>query len=138
MSRKREARRIEIPAPCASSAGESPLDGGPSAGGCGQRIPRDQTEALEADQVLRFAAERRIPSAFWESELAVRGATIAYGVDPTKELRRTVDQLARVLKGAKPAELPVDQATNYELVVNREAAQALGITIPASILARAR
>lgn len=68
----------------------------------------------------------------------MRGATIAYGVDPTKELRRTVDQLARVLKGAKPAELPVDQATNYELVVNREAAQALGITIPASILARAR
>ncbi len=90
-----------------------------------------------ADQILRFAAERRIPSVFWESELAERGATLAYGVDPTKELGRAADQLARVLKGAKPAELPMDQATSYELVVNRKAARALNITIPPSILVRA-
>lgn len=90
-----------------------------------------------AAQILRFAAERRIPSVFWESELADRGATLAYGVDPTKELGRATDQLARVLRGAKPAELPMDLATNYELVVNNKTAAALKITIPHSILVRA-
>ena len=90
-----------------------------------------------AAQIIRFAAERRIPSVFWESELADRGATLAYGVDPKKELARAADQLARVLKGAKPAELPMDQATNYELVVNNKAAQALNLTVPRSILVRA-
>lgn len=90
-----------------------------------------------ADQITRFAAERRIPSIFWESELADRGTTLTYGVNPTKELGRATDQLARVLKGAKPAELPVDQATSYELVVNGKAARALKITVPTSILVRA-
>lgn len=90
-----------------------------------------------ADQIIRFAAEQRIPSIFWEGGIAERGATLAYGVDPVRELGRAADQLARVLKGAKPAELSVDQSTHYELVVNKKAAQALGIAIPASILARA-
>lgn len=89
------------------------------------------------DQIIRFAAEQRIPSLFWEAELAERGATLAYGVNVTKELGRATEQLARVLKGAKPAALPVDQSTSFELVVNQKAARALGITIPASILARA-
>lgn len=90
-----------------------------------------------AQQIIQFASDQRIPSVFWESEMAERGATLAYGVNLTKELGRAADQLARVLKGAKPAELPVDQATNYELVVNRKSAKALGITIAPSILVRA-
>ena len=90
-----------------------------------------------ADQIISFAAEQRIPSLFWEAGIAERGATLAYGADPAKELGRAADQLARVLKGAKPAELSVDQSTRYELVVNRKAAQAVGIAIPASILTRA-
>ena len=90
-----------------------------------------------ADQIIRFATEQRIPSLFWEAELAERGATIAYGVDPARELGRATDQLVRVLKGAKPAELSVDQSTRYELVVNRKAAQAVGVSIPATILTRA-
>jgi len=90
-----------------------------------------------ADQIIWFASERRVPSVFWESELAERGATLAYGVNLTKELGRATDQLARVLKGAKPAELPMDSATSYELVVNRKVARALQITIPPSILVRA-
>ena len=89
------------------------------------------------DQIIRFAAERRIPSLFWEAEATDRGATLAYGVNTSRELGRAADQLARVLKGAKPGELPVDTSTEYELVVNKRAAAALGIPIPASILARA-
>ncbi len=91
-----------------------------------------------ADQIIRFATELRIPSMFWEAALAERGATFAYGVDPTRELGRAADQLARVLKGTKPAVLPVDQATDYELVISSKAIKALGITVPPSILVRAR
>jgi putative ABC transport system substrate-binding protein len=90
-----------------------------------------------AEQIIRFAAEQRIPSLFWEAEAAERGATIAYGVNVTRELARAADQLARVLKGAKPGELSVDTSTEYELVVNKKAAAALGIVIPGSILSRA-
>ena len=90
-----------------------------------------------ADQIIRFAAEQRIPSLFWEAEAAERGATLAYGANMTRELARAADQLARVLKGTKPGELSVDTSTEYELVVNKKAAAALGIAIPASVLARA-
>ena len=90
-----------------------------------------------ADQMLRFTAEQRIPAIFWEAELAERGATLTYGVNVANEFARGVDQLARVLKGAKPGELPVDQATSYELVVNRKAAAALKLAIPSSLIARA-
>ncbi len=89
------------------------------------------------DQIIRFAAEQRIPSLFWEAEAAERGATLAYGVNLTRELGRAADQLARVLKGAKAGELPVDTSTEYELVVNKKAAAALGIVIPGSIISRA-
>jgi ABC-type uncharacterized transport system substrate-binding protein len=90
-----------------------------------------------ADQIIRFAAEQRIPSLFWEAEAAERGATLAYGAKMTRELARAADQLARVLKGTKPGELSVDTSTEYELVVNKKAAAALGIAIPVSILTRA-
>ena len=90
-----------------------------------------------ADQIIRFAAEQRIPSLFCEAEAAERGGTVAYGVNMTRDLGRAADQLARVLNGAKPGELAVDISTEYELVVNRKAAAALGITIPGSLLARA-
>lgn len=90
-----------------------------------------------ADQIIGYAAELRIPSLFWEEEAAERGATVAYGVNMTTELSRAADQLARVLKGAGPRDLPVDTSTEYELVVNKKAAAALGIAIPASIIARA-
>ena len=90
-----------------------------------------------AEAVIGYAAERRVPSFFWEAAAAERGATIAYGVDLARELGRAADQLARVLKGAKPAELAVDTATEYQLVVNRKAASALGLPIPPAIAARA-
>lgn len=90
-----------------------------------------------ADQIIRYAAEQRIPSLFWEAEAAERGATLAYGVNMTRELGRAADQVVRVLQGTKPGELAVDTSTEYELVVNKKAGAALGIDIPGSILARA-
>jgi putative ABC transport system substrate-binding protein len=88
--------------------------------------------------ILQQANRHRIPVACWESEIAELGALFSYGVNLVHELDRAADQLARLLKGATPAELPVDQATSYELVVNQKAATQLGIVVPGSIRIRAQ
>jgi len=70
-------------------------------------------------------------------EEAEAGALIAYGTDIVEDVRRAADMLARVLKGEKPGDLPVDQASRFQLVVNLKTAKAIGLTIPPSILVRA-
>ena len=62
---------------------------------------------------------------------------MSYGADMTAELQRAVDMLAKVLEGASPRSLPVDQASRFDFVVNLKTAKALGLTIPGSILLRA-
>ena len=87
--------------------------------------------------VIRFGTEQRIPVLCWESRVAELGALLSYGVSLAHELSRAADQVARVLKGASPASIPVDQATSYELVVNQKTAKLLGVVVPPSILVRA-
>ena len=87
--------------------------------------------------ILRFGTEQRIPVLCWESRIAELGALLSYGVNLAHELNRAADQVARLLKGASPADLPVDQATSYDLAVNQRAAKALGVVVPPSILVRA-
>jgi putative ABC transport system substrate-binding protein len=97
------------------------------------------TRGLEwgGEDVVKFANERRIPAIFQESELVEMGGLLSYGPSLVDEVRRSADQLARVLKGAKAGELAVDQASRFELAVNLKTAKALGLTIPPSVLARA-
>jgi putative tryptophan/tyrosine transport system substrate-binding protein len=89
------------------------------------------------EDVIKFAHERRIPAIFEDSEPVELGGLMSYGTSLVDEVRRSADQLARVLKGANPAELPVDLAARFELVVNLKTAKALDITIPRAILLRA-
>ena len=100
---------IAIPPPAFSVYGK------PDAIYDGERWVFSGAEHL-VDQIIRFPAEQRIPSPFGEAEAAERGATLACGVTLTRELGRAGDQLARVLKGAKAGELPVDASTEYELI----------------------
>ncbi len=87
--------------------------------------------------VVRAAAKRRIPVIFAGAEMVEAGGLMSYGTNLVDEVRRGADLLARVLKGEKPANLPVDQAARFELVVNLKTAKAIGITIPQSIMLRA-
>jgi putative tryptophan/tyrosine transport system substrate-binding protein len=88
-------------------------------------------------QIIALAAERGLP-AMWEArEYGEDGGLISYGPNIPDMTRRSAVLLDKVLKGAKPAELPIEQPTKFELVINLKTAKALGLTIPPALLARA-
>ncbi len=89
------------------------------------------------DAFIRRSLELRVALIVVGPEEADAGALISYGSDSFDELQRAADMLAKVLKGAKPGDLPVDQASRFELVVNLKTAKAIGLTIPPSIMLRA-
>jgi ABC-type uncharacterized transport system substrate-binding protein len=87
--------------------------------------------------ILDRSAALRLPAIYQWPETAEEGGLVAYGPPITKVFRRLADQLVMLLRGAKPADLPVEQPTTFELVVNLKTAKALGLTVPPLILARA-
>jgi putative ABC transport system substrate-binding protein len=88
-------------------------------------------------EVIAMAARLRIPSVYPTLEYADDGGLIAYSTDARPLFRRAATYVDRILKGAKPGDLPVEQPTKFELVINLKTAQVLGITIPPSVLLRA-
>jgi len=88
-------------------------------------------------QLADLTVEHRLPSMFIFKSYVEAGGLMAYGVDQAAMYRRTAAYVARILKGAKPADLPVEQPTKFELVINLKTAKALGLTFPDKILARA-
>ena len=94
-------------------------------------------EVVTAEQIVRYLDAHRIPAVFAESEVVERGGLMSYGTNLIDDIKRGADLLAKVLKGLRPADLPVDQAARFELAVNMTTAKTLGIKIPQSILVRA-
>jgi putative ABC transport system substrate-binding protein len=89
------------------------------------------------DQIVALAAAHRIPAAYAVRDYVTAGGLMSYG-DSTAESYKLAGELAaRVLKGAKPGDLPVQQATKLELVLNLKTAKALGLTVPINLLGRA-
>ena len=78
-----------------------------------------------------------MPAVYSFDYYAANGGLIAYGPDPNDPFRRAADYLDRILKGAKPSDLPVQAPTKYKLVINLKTAKALGLAVPPSLLARA-
>jgi putative ABC transport system substrate-binding protein len=87
--------------------------------------------------ILGFAARHRLPTAHDDRTFALAGGLLSYGPNYADLFRRAAVYVDKILKGAKPADLPVEQPTKFELVLNMKTAKALGLTIPPSVLARA-
>jgi ABC-type uncharacterized transport system substrate-binding protein len=98
-------------------------------------VLQDALAIQQRKEIVDFAIGRRLPSMFNEKEWAVAGGLMSYGENFAAMYRRAAYFVDRIFKGAKPADLPVEQAAKFDLVVNRKTAKVIGITIPDSIIA---
>ena len=89
------------------------------------------------NQIARLAAKHRIPVVYAQREFVEAGGLMSYGVNVAQQFRRAAVYVDRILKGAKPGDLPVEQAARFELTINLQAAKALSLTIPPSLQLRA-
>jgi putative ABC transport system substrate-binding protein len=87
--------------------------------------------------IIAMAARHRLPAAYFFRHFVADGGLISYGVDQADQFRQAASYVDRILRGEKPADLPIQQPTKYELVVNLRTAKALGLTVPDTLLARA-
>ena len=87
-------------------------------------------------RIIELAAKHRLPAIYEWPQQAEDGGLMAYGPSFSGEAKRLAAYIDRVFKGAKPADLPIEQPTNFELVINLKTARALGLTLPQSLLSR--
>jgi putative tryptophan/tyrosine transport system substrate-binding protein len=92
---------------------------------------------LHRELIVSLMARHRLPAVYGYSYLVSDGGLVSYGVDPVGQFRQAALYVDRILKGAKPAELPVQQPTKFQLAINLKTAKALGLEVPASLSARA-
>ena len=92
---------------------------------------------VHRDRIVELAARQRLPTMFGWREFVDIGGLTSYGPNVNTMLRRAAGYVDRILKGAKPADLPIEQPTKFELVINLKTAKALGLTIPRTLLLRA-
>lgn len=92
---------------------------------------------VHRDLIIALAARHRLPAVYWERSYVADGGLISYGADQVDQYRRAAGYVDRILKGEKPAGLPVQTPTRYELAINLKTAKTLGLVMPPSLLARA-
>jgi putative ABC transport system substrate-binding protein len=100
-------------------------------------VTPDLTTTLYRDAIINMASRYRVPVMYPFRYVAAEGGLISYGVDVADQYRHAAEYVDRILKGAKPRELPVQAPTKFELAINLKTAKALGLTVPPSLLARA-
>jgi putative tryptophan/tyrosine transport system substrate-binding protein len=105
--------------------------------GSGLVVMPDTFTVSHRASIILAAARNNVPTVYWQSVFARDGGLLSYGVDPVDTFRRAATYVDRVLRGAKPSELPVQFPTKFELVINMKTAKALGLTIPPNLLALA-
>lgn len=100
-------------------------------------VTSDPRNYVARQLIVDFAAEQRIPATYPWRESVAAGGLMSYGPDDADLYRRAAGVVDRILKGAKPAEIPIEQPTKLELLINLKTAKTLGLTIPPTLLARA-
>jgi putative tryptophan/tyrosine transport system substrate-binding protein len=93
--------------------------------------------ASNQERIARLAAKNRLPAIYVQGSFVESGGLMSYGADRTERYRRVAVFVDKILKGTKPADLPVEQPTKFELVINLKTAKQIGLTIPPNVLARA-
>ena len=89
------------------------------------------------NRIVGFALKSRLPPVYSARVSVDAGGLMSYGTDPAESYRRVGIYVDKILKGAKPTDLPVEQPTKFELVINLKTAKQIGVTIPQKVLARA-
>ena len=92
---------------------------------------------IHRDLLIKLAGRHKLPAVYWDRTFVASGGLISYGADLVDQFRRAAGYVDRILKGEKPADLPVQAPTQYEIVINLKTAKVLGLTVPLSVLARA-
>ena len=100
-------------------------------------VLRNPLTATHRTRIVDFAAKSRLPSMYGDKEFVDAGGLMSYGVSIPDLWGRAATYVDKILKGAKPADLPVEQPTKFELVINLKTAKQIGLTIPPNVLARA-
>jgi len=97
-------------------------------------LRRDVVTYMHRTRLIELAAQYRLPAVYWDRDFVEAGGLMSYAPSDRDRLRRMASFVDKILKGAKPADLPVEQPMQFELVINLKTAQALGITMPPSLL----
>jgi putative tryptophan/tyrosine transport system substrate-binding protein len=105
--------------------------------GGGLIVPPDAFTTMHQHLFVRLAQQHRLPAVYWERFFVAAGGLMSYGPDLVEQFRQAAGYVDRILKGEKPADLPVQAPTKYGLVINLKTAKALGLEAPATLLARA-
>ena len=92
---------------------------------------------VRRELIITLAARHKLPAVYWDRFYVTGGGLISYGADTIDQCRRAATYVDRILRGEKPANLPVQAATKYQLAINLKTARALGLTVPPTLLARA-
>jgi putative tryptophan/tyrosine transport system substrate-binding protein len=100
-------------------------------------VPGGGLTNVNQKRVVGFALKSRLPSMYGRREDVDAGGLMSYGADAAESYRRVAYYVDRILKGAKPADLPVEQPTKFELIINLKTAKQIGLTISPEVLARA-
>ena len=100
-------------------------------------FPRPTPHCSKPQQIVELAAKYRLPAMYPLSDYVTTGGLISYGVNNLELFRRAASYVDKIFKGAKPANLPIEQPTKFEFVINLKTSKQIGLTIPPIVLARA-
>ena len=129
-----DLRTVNLRDPQETERTVSAFAGGPNSG---LIVIVGVTAAVQRELIIGLAARHRSPAVYFNRLFVEAGGLISYGADVIEQYRHAAGYVDRILKGEKPADLPVQAPTKYELVINLKTATALGLTVPPSVLARA-